>query len=976
MRHHTPWILILAAVAWLVPGAFAASIPGTLRVLAPIAPSGTTDTYPTHMAAYGKGGLRTVANLAERDAIPAARREAGMLVWVDSEGVFYRLASNLADWIPFIGSSEPLMRSVAATQIFSRPSASIDPVTGEYASAEQPSIRRLLVSAAATVSTNSQWRVLGSLNQTLFGTPNTTNQTELWKSTDYGRTWAYVTNWGTGPSYSIERVIGFQTQAGSFAFASVASTTTTFLYYSTNFFTTCSDVIPPKVSLWTVGRVRFDTIEVEQRHGVPELSCKLLVSFYSGRTSRLNYRVNGIKVYRTTRTLGEMSLGQIPELRLAWAQDVADFWARYSPGAVVVSNKVGTVSATSTTLADSGNPFGASNSHTNRYVRIVSGTGSGQQRAITANTSGQLTVADAWVSIPDSTSDFQVIEAPSSELQGMHLHDIEWIPLEPGGATNVLFVSIGDGPPSRHVCRIPDFAALADIPDASDVLGQGHNYSDSHVWTREKQPTSIVIGSSTNVIEAAPDNTGAIIASLGAGGSINEEPIEWESANWQSLTNNAWGMIYDGVLTPGGDLISCSLSIGSPGASTVMLTRPGATNQSMRLWAGSEASNGGPRRVFRSDDGSFWVGAAGNEAPRETLQVRIGEPQVLNGVLVAGSGSLGVPNPRFTIVNGDVPTNYSKVSPGSAVFSVGSTGGAFGGGNYASISKTDGSQPGLGPTASTSLLLPVTEGQQVSADVWVRLPEATVVTNYLTSPVVELLLNWYSSGLGYLSGSSLGQVTSPPRDRWVRIHGGPATAPASAAYAGLYWRLRDQVNGAVHFAAPNLWIGTNRNQLPLAENRSADSFAVTNALSEYASASRVRSQIWVQPLWPHNFAGMESSERVLATSQSHQGGRWEVVWSQASGFTWRVMNSSGAVLHQAALGQIQFTRQDTIGVRVEWDGSNASCVVSVPWRSLRSDVGLGATMSRFDPALTRLGGDLFGSKVPLDGYYWHAVQVL
>jgi len=98
MRHHTPWILILAAVAWLVPGAFAASIPGTLRVLAPIAPGDTADTYPTHMAAYGKGGLRTVADIAARDAIPAARREEGMLVYTADSGQVYRLAPDLVSW--------------------------------------------------------------------------------------------------------------------------------------------------------------------------------------------------------------------------------------------------------------------------------------------------------------------------------------------------------------------------------------------------------------------------------------------------------------------------------------------------------------------------------------------------------------------------------------------------------------------------------------------------------------------------------------------------------------------------------------------------------------------------------------------------------------------------------------------------------------------------------------------------------------
>lgn len=98
MRHSHISILILAALTWLLPGAFSASIPGTLRVTAPIAPADSADTYPTHMAAYGKGGMRTVADLAARDAIPAARREAWMQVRVASDRSLWELLPDLTTW--------------------------------------------------------------------------------------------------------------------------------------------------------------------------------------------------------------------------------------------------------------------------------------------------------------------------------------------------------------------------------------------------------------------------------------------------------------------------------------------------------------------------------------------------------------------------------------------------------------------------------------------------------------------------------------------------------------------------------------------------------------------------------------------------------------------------------------------------------------------------------------------------------------
>lgn len=75
-----------------------AQIAGT-NVAAPVVPFSTTDVHPSHEAAYGKGGYRSVANTTERNAIPTARREAGMLCYVQADGVIYQLASDLNNWV-------------------------------------------------------------------------------------------------------------------------------------------------------------------------------------------------------------------------------------------------------------------------------------------------------------------------------------------------------------------------------------------------------------------------------------------------------------------------------------------------------------------------------------------------------------------------------------------------------------------------------------------------------------------------------------------------------------------------------------------------------------------------------------------------------------------------------------------------------------------------------------------------------------
>ena len=81
------------------------SIRGT-NVLSPVVPFDTTDSHASHEARYGKGGYRSVADLTERDAIPALRREAGMLVCVLTDGKVWRLGDNLTTWTEFAVSSD------------------------------------------------------------------------------------------------------------------------------------------------------------------------------------------------------------------------------------------------------------------------------------------------------------------------------------------------------------------------------------------------------------------------------------------------------------------------------------------------------------------------------------------------------------------------------------------------------------------------------------------------------------------------------------------------------------------------------------------------------------------------------------------------------------------------------------------------------------------------------------------------------
>jgi len=68
-----------------------------------IATTDPSDTYATHASQYGKGGWHEVNDAAARDAIPVARRTAGMAVYTRDTQTVWILADDLVTWNEFSG---------------------------------------------------------------------------------------------------------------------------------------------------------------------------------------------------------------------------------------------------------------------------------------------------------------------------------------------------------------------------------------------------------------------------------------------------------------------------------------------------------------------------------------------------------------------------------------------------------------------------------------------------------------------------------------------------------------------------------------------------------------------------------------------------------------------------------------------------------------------------------------------------------
>ncbi len=154
-------------------------IKGT-NVLAPVVPFDTTDSHPSHLALYGKGGYRSVADTAERDAIPSPRREAGMLVLTLSDGKMWKLASDLTTWSEFsIGASSA--SSVAWVDIIGRP-ATFTPSSHTH-TASQITDFSSAVAAAAPSTTNASLLTSGTLpDQRLSDAARSASSLYLWSN--------------------------------------------------------------------------------------------------------------------------------------------------------------------------------------------------------------------------------------------------------------------------------------------------------------------------------------------------------------------------------------------------------------------------------------------------------------------------------------------------------------------------------------------------------------------------------------------------------------------------------------------------------------------------------------------------------------------------------------------------------------------------------------------------------------------------
>lgn len=130
-----------------------ANLAGT-NLAAPVVPFTTEDIYATHEAKYGKGGWRTVATIAERNAITSNRKEAGMAVFVLADKKIYILQEDLT-WKELV--ADP---SGFKTQVITEfPTENIDTKTLYFKASDDPKENNIY---NEFLYINNTWEQVGS----------------------------------------------------------------------------------------------------------------------------------------------------------------------------------------------------------------------------------------------------------------------------------------------------------------------------------------------------------------------------------------------------------------------------------------------------------------------------------------------------------------------------------------------------------------------------------------------------------------------------------------------------------------------------------------------------------------------------------------------------------------------------------------------------------------------------------------------
>lgn len=556
---------------------------------------------------------------------------------------------------------------------------------------------------------------------------------------------------------------------------------------------------------------------------------------------------------------------------------------------------------------------------------------------------------------------------PAADSDGMHIHGLCYVPKEPGGARDVLYISYGDGNPSRNVVRKVGASQMAGVN--SEPVSQ--NWVQGDVFTRSIQPVDMRLHDGQ--IYCGMDRSSGELLCFQAGPTFDPKPLQWD----EYKRSRGQGLVLE--LSEQKHCILCTrhthagnLIYGVEAFPSYDKARHPKHRARVYRNQGAAATEG----IFRmfSNPGGSVCGAYANRSQdlgalilrdlrlverRAVFVGRAADNKIVTAEDFAGwtafasGGASGVNNNPGSAGFGNARRLTTRVNAGAPVGSD-------------------------GPKLQSPVITGFTAGDAYHFGVWIR-PLRKLNASGGSSTTIDPSIVWQNGGGNVATHSmpllqyDLMHTGAGPED-WIYIWFSN-TIPATADRCQITLRLRfvDTNGTEVHWCLPQLFIGHAGERRPLVGGtaRNVDDFRITIAESEWSVRRRGRVAAVFAPLAPTTVDRGAGTETLLSV-EAHSGQRFALRWTYASGFTAYLYSSSGSLLASRALGSYLLEWDDRPVISLEWaDEDGLILNLSTPCDGLQArfnEIG----MARFLPKVVRWGGDLWDS-VANPGYEgWYA----
>ena len=875
--------------------------------------------FATNVAQSANADVASAAVIAARNSTNVYATGA-IVQDTDSNGVprFWRGDGTTAGGVLIGGQTT----TYAPTETFARASSAIDPIDGTVASSGNKSTRtiRYLPSTAWIWEGSSGTNAMAGVTSSGAFIAYAASSGKVYRSANRGATWTLVKDYAASLSgFTMRAVDGSN---GQIIFLCASPGGTPYMNVSID------DGVTWSANLLTVaestamsgGYQPFfsSDISVERLPGVSIGDSLIRFASYGSWIDRVtgSRYVSG-RIFRSTKTVAELEAGAASlDFRKVWQVDPADYWGgafAHDTALIAVTNTVSSATSTSVTIPDA-------SAVTTSYlpvVKILTGLGAGQVRAISNKVSNTLNIYSAWTVTPTAGDAFTVVHLPTLN-NGLHLHATA---LDTN--RNELWVSVGDNDESHGMLVVTNWSNLTGASLASEVPEQPVNWSyTSEPYRTADQPTSLWWDSSRSIVIAPTTDW--------------LDPVAYYiTPSTRALTPTLWDFIRPATqyrnLVKGWD-------------SAQITTNLYAFHQAVAggivggLFVGDLGTLDGVTRITLSNDVHYGLSASGNyygamtDAASSNVVAYIPSLTSATGIGLFGAITNVLTNADFAVTTGTAPTQRPSAWTASA------TGVDYwvtnGPTQFASLPMLHMQYSSGSPAPSFYYAASIPSNQVFEFTYYGRNVGITNKNQNYFSADYRLYSGATPLGSGIVAGTNCNKLAF---GAWQRV-GCRFTNDIGADIVRVYMRSQKlQYGQTMDWCLPTLATAADStimwHTVPTTGTRAAETLRYTVTDFDTTTPSNARVAVLVRP-YCESGDDLPRTENIMSIESAETSDRAKLQWvDDGSGnktFRFITYNSSGTVMRTIDMGNLHHSHFDTLRVQVEWRNNSLRCTVGTP----------------------------------------------